>query len=129
MNENNNTKFIMVPLTLVVIIMISVTIASNSFTVIPAVLAHNREDKIGGGVSQQECSRLLDKVKGLDEKDISRLLADDNSGQKLQDLRVSLMMCGASSNLDNALKPKDLQRLDPAVIAILGQDTIQNLIR
>jgi hypothetical protein len=53
-------------------------------------------------------------------------LADNG---EFQDLRLSLVNCAANSNLEESLKPDDLEELDPAVIAVLGPDIIQNLIR
>jgi len=119
--ENSDTKFLMVALTVVVVIMISLTIPSNSFTVLPAVLAQEQEDRVE--VSQQDCDKLVDEVKGLDREDILELA--DNGG--LQDLRISLLECRATTtaaNLDTSLQADILEELDPAVIAVLGPDII-----
>jgi hypothetical protein len=121
-------KTIMIALTVVVVIMISLTIASNSFAVLPTVLAQNQEDRVVGGVSQQDCAKVIDEVKGLDKEDILELA--DNGG--LQDLRISLLECRATTttaNLDTPLQADILEELDPAVVGALGPDIIINLIR
>jgi hypothetical protein len=118
----------MIALTVVVVIMISLTIASNSFAVLPTVLAQNQEDRVVGGVSQQDCAKVIDEVKGLDKEDILQLA--DNGG--LQDLRISLLECRATTttaNLDTPLQADILEELDPAIIGVLGPDIIINLIR
>jgi hypothetical protein len=94
---------------------------NSGFVIYSTVFAQN----------EQDCNNLTDKVKGLDENDISRLLSEDSGdgGQGLLDLRDSLNDCITVSNLDNPIKPDDLEKLDPVVIAMLGPDIIHGLVR
>jgi hypothetical protein len=52
---------------MVVVIMISLTIANTSFFPIPAVLAQEQEEQ----EFNEDCAKLVDEVKGLDRKRIS----------------------------------------------------------
>ena len=76
----------------------------------------------------EDCAKLVDEVKGLDRKDIVQLA----NNRELQDLRISLLECRATTttaNLDTHLQAYILEELDPAIVGALGPDVIINLIR